>query len=133
MAANTSPLFALTPYSPYAELTATTTDKTGATTTNMKTLVTAGTNGTKVTQIGCKVAGTSVAALLLIFITDTSGANPKLYDEIVISAITSSTTVATFRQINTYTDLELKSGQLVQVGVTALSANVEAWAQQGDY
>jgi hypothetical protein len=99
----------------------------------MKTLVTAGSNGTKVSQLGCKVEGTSVAALLLVFVTDTSGANPKLYDEIVISAITSSTTVATFRSITSYSDLQLASGQLVQVGVTALSANVQAWAQQGDF
>lgn len=133
MAANTDPLFPLVPLFAYSELSATTTDKTGGTTTNMKTLVTAGTNGTKVSQIGCKCEGTSVAGILLIFITDTSGANPKLFDEIVISAITSSTTVTTFRGFNAYSDLELKSGQLIQVGVTAISANVQCWAQQGDY
>lgn len=133
MAANTNPIFALTPKMAYAELTGTTTDKTGATTTNMRTLVTAGTNGTKVSQIGCKVEGTSVASILLVFITDTSGANPKLFDEIAISAITSSTTVIAFRGFTSYSDLQLASGQLIQVGVTALSANVQAWAQQGDF
>ncbi|HSY77903.1 MAG TPA: hypothetical protein VK890_13640, partial [Bacteroidia bacterium] len=78
-------------------------------------------------------AGTSVAATLLIFITDTSGTNPKLFDEIVISAVTSSNTIASFRAMNSYSDLELKSGQLIQVGVTALSADIIAWAQQGDF
>jgi hypothetical protein len=133
MAANTSPLFALTPNSPYAEVTGTTTDKTGGTTTNLVTLVTAGSNGTKVTQIGCKCEGTSVAGTFLIFITNTSGTSPKLFDEMVISAITSSTTVTTFRQINSYSDLELASGQKILVGVTTISANVLGWAQQGDF
>jgi len=133
MSANTDPIFAITPKMNFADLSGTTTDKTGGTTTNMKTLVTAGSNGTKVTQIGVKIAGTSVAGTLLIFITDTSGANPKLFDEILISAITSSTTVVTFRAFNTYSDLELASGQLIQVGVTALSADAIAWAQQGDF
>jgi hypothetical protein len=128
-----SPPFPQVPYMPFADLSGTTTDKTGATTTNMKTLVTAGTNGSKITLIGCKGAGTSVAATLLIFITDTSGTNPKLFDEIVISAVTSSNTIASFRAMNSYSDLELKSGQLIQVGVTALSADIIAWAQQGDF
>jgi len=133
MSANTDPLFPLVPYCPSATVSGTTTDRTGATTTNMVTLVTAGTNGTKVSQIGCKVAGTSVAATLLIFITNTSGTSPVLFDEIVISAVTASNTAASFRGFNSYSDLELKSGQLIQVGVTALSANVIAWAQQGDF
>ncbi len=119
MSANTSPVFSLTPLCFYAELTATTTDKTGGTTTNMKTLVTALStgNGTKVTQIGCKVEGNSAAGLLLIFITDTSGNNPKLFDEILISSVTSNTTTSTFRAFNSYSDLQLKAGQLIQVGV----------------
>ncbi|HTB05335.1 MAG TPA: hypothetical protein VK806_00180 [Bacteroidia bacterium] len=133
MAANTDPIFALTPKMAYAEITGTTTDKTGGTTTNMVTLVTAGSNGTKISQIGFKCEGTSTAGLFMIFITNTSGTSPKLFDEIVISAVTSSTTVATNRAMNSYSDLELASGQLIQVGATTLSANIEAWAQQGDF
>jgi hypothetical protein len=133
MSANTDPLFPITPKKAYAELTGTTTDRTGATTTNMKTIVTAGSNGTKVSEVTVKVEGTSVAAQLLIFITDTSGNNPRLYDEITISAVTASNTVGSARASNSYSDLELASGQLIQVGITALSANAMCWAQQGDY
>jgi len=133
MAMTYNPPFPQTPKKAYAEVTGTTTDRTGATTTNMVTLVTAGSNGTKVTEITVKIEGISVASTLLIFITNTSGSSPKLYDEIIISAITASSTVASFKGSNTYSDLELASGQLIQVGVTALSANAMCWAQQGDF
>lgn len=133
MGANTSPIFALTPNLAFQSITGTTTDKTGGTTTNLKTLLTAGTNGCKVTQIGYKVEGTSTAGLLLIFVTDTSGTNPKLFDEISIAAVTSSTTVATNRTFTAYNDLQLAAGQKILVGATTLSANVIAFAQYGDF
>jgi hypothetical protein len=133
MAANTIPIFPLAPNTPVAVVTATTTDKTGATTTNMVDLVTGATDGTKVTQISYKCQGTSVAALLLIFITDNAGANPKLYDEILIAAVTTSNTTPTDRAVNLYDDLQLKAGQKIKVGVTALSGNVNVWASTGDY
>lgn len=130
---NTSPIFAITPNLAYQTISGTTTDKTGGTTTNLKTLVTAGANGTKVTQIGFKVEGTSTAGLLLIFVTDTSGSNPKLFDEISIAAVTSNTTTATNRVFTAYNDLQLASGQRILVGATTLSANVIAFAQVGDF
>lgn len=133
MPANTNPIFALTPNCASAKITAATTDKTGATTANIKTLFTAGANGAKVTQIGFKCEGTSVTALLLIWITDTGGANPTLFDELPIAAVTTSNTVATNRAISAYNDLQLAPGQQIQVAVTAISGNVIAWAQTGDF
>ena len=139
MSANTSPVFAITPNMAYAEITATTTDRTGVTTTNVQLLVSAGSNGTKVSQIGCKVEGVSVAGCLLIFISNGligSGGALKLFDELIISAVTPSTTAASFRSFNAYSDLELKTGQYIYVGITAISSgpvNVLAWAQQGDF
>jgi hypothetical protein len=130
---NYTPIFPDSPNAPYARITGTTTDRTGATPANMVDLFTAGTDGAKVTQIGCKVEGTSVASQLLIFITDASGSNPRLFDEIAISAVTASNTVASFRGFNSYSDLQLKGGQKILVGVTAISANVIAWASTGDY
>lgn len=132
-APNSSPIFALTPYCPPVAVTGTTTDRTGATATNLLTLYTGGTNGSKITQIICKIAGTSVASSVLIFITDKNGANLSLFDEIAVSAITASNTVASFRAVNVYTDLELQSGQIIKVGVTALSANAIIWCQAGDF
>jgi hypothetical protein len=134
MAANTSPIFALVPETKIVTVTTATTDRTGATTTNLVELLTAGTDGTKITQIGAKVAGTNTACLVLIFITDTAGANPKLFDEIALEAIPASTTQASFRDVTAYSDLQLKSGQKVLVGITvAQAAGVNIFAIKGDY
>jgi len=132
--ANTSPIFALTPETAIVTVTAATTDRTGATTANLSELLTAATDGTKITQIGAKVAGTNTACLVLIFITDTAGANPKLYDEIALEPITASTTVTSERQVTAYSDLQLKAGQKVQVGITvAQTDGVNIFAIKGDY
>ena len=91
MAANTSPIFALTPELSFATVTGATTDRTGATMTTTVTLLTAATNGTKITKIGAKVAGTNSATLVLIFVSDSTGANFKLFDEIALTNTTAGT------------------------------------------
>jgi hypothetical protein len=132
--ANTKPIFPLTPETAMVTVSAATTDRTGATTANLVDLLTAGTNGTKITQIGAKVAGTNTACLVLIFITDTNGLNPKLYDEIAMEVVTASTTVTSQRQVTAYSDLQLKSGQKVLVGITvAQTDGVNIFAIKGDY
>ena len=134
MPANTSPIFALSPELAFATVTAATTDRTGATMTNTVTLLTAATNGTKITQIGAKVAGTNAGTLVLIFISDSSGANFKLFDEIVLSAITPGTITTSQRAVTAYSDLQLKAGQVVKVGTTvAVSDGVNCFAIKGDY
>jgi hypothetical protein len=134
MAANTSPIFALVPEAKFVTVTAATTDRTGATTTNLVELLTATTDGTKITQIGAKVAGNNVATIALIFITNTSGTSPKLFDEIALQAVTASTTTTSQRQVTAYSDLQLKSGQKVLVGITvAVSDGVNIFAIKGDY
>jgi len=133
MPANTSPIFALTPKLALGRITATTTDKTGATTTNLITLYTAATNGTKVTQIGFKFVGTSTAGTFLIFISDTDGTTLRLFDELLMSAVTSSTTAITHRQVISYSDLQLASGQKIIVGATTANTNIDVFAQIGDF
>jgi len=134
MPANTSPIFALSPELAIATVTDATTDRTGATMTNTITLLTAATNGTKITQIGAKVAGTNAGTLVLIFISDSSGANFKLFDEIVLSAITAANTQTSQRAVTAYSDLQLKAGQVVKVGITvAVSDGVNLFAIKGDY
>ena len=134
MPANTSPIFALTPELAIATVTGATTDRTGATMTNTVTLLTAATNGTKITQIGAKVAGTNAATGVLIFISDSSGANFKLFDEIGLAGVTASTTTTSQRVVTAYSDLQLKAGQVVKVGITvAVTDGVNIFAIKGDY
>jgi hypothetical protein len=133
MPANTTPIFALTPQLDWARITGTTTDKSGLTTANLVTLVSATTFGTKVTQIGFKFVGTSTAGTLLIFISDTDGTTLRLFDEILITAVTSSTTALSARQVNFYSDLQLKSGQRILVGATTVNTPIDVFAQIGDF
>ncbi len=133
MAQNTNPVFSLVPLTAATTITGTTTDKSAATAANIKVLYTAVTNGTKIGQIGVKFVGTSTAGILLIWITDTAGANPILFDEILYTAITSSATVATARVVNVYSDLQLKSGQQIWVGATTVNTNVYSFASIGEF
>lgn len=134
MPQNTSPIFAQTPVLAQTYLTGSYTDRTGAT-AGLATLVTAGASGSKVTQIGTKFTGNTVTGSLLIFVTNTAGANPRLYDEVPVGALTVSTTSGSFRNVNTYTDFQINAGQLIQVGITALSSSVSCsvFASQGNF
>ena len=135
MAANTNPIFALIPETKIAEISAVTTDKTGATTTNLIELVTAATEGTKIAEIGYKAQGATVAGIFLIFITDTAGANPKLFDEIDIPAVTGSDTVDNASGYHSFSEFQLKSGQKILVGITTISDSdkINAYAKIGDF
>lgn len=133
MAQNTNPVFALKPETRLAKITGTTTDKSGATTTNLVDLVTGAADGTKVTQIKFKHEGNSSAGVALVFVTDTAGANPKLLAEGSYTAVTSSTTVTTAEVIIVLTDLQLKSGQKIQVGATVVTSNIHVTASIGDF
>lgn len=133
MAANVQPVFALKPETKTAIITGTTTDKSGATAANMVDLVSGATDGTKVTWIKAKHSGNSGAGQILIWITNTAGANPRLYAEISTSAVTSSATVATNENTLFTPDLQLKSGQKIQVGATVVSSNIHITASIGDF
>lgn len=134
MPQNTSPIFAQTPILAQTYVTGSYTDRTGAT-AGLYTLVTAGASGSKVTQIGAKFTGNTITGSVLIFVTNTAGTSPRLYDEIPIAAYTVSTVTGSYRAVNTYTDLQINAGQLIQVGVTALSSSVSCsmFASQGNF
>jgi hypothetical protein len=71
---------------------------------------------------------------VLIFVSDSSGANFKLFDEIGLGAVTASTTTTSQRAVTAYSDLQLKAGQVVKVGITvAVTDGVNIFAVKGDY
>ncbi len=133
MTANIAPIFALVPEVKRAVITAATTDKSGATPANLVELVEGAANGTKVTWTKFKHVGNSTAGLYLIFITDTAGANPRLYAELAIAAVTSSGTVATNENTLLLPDLQLKAGQKILVGATTATSNIHVTASAGDF
>lgn len=135
MPANKEPIFALVPEVKRAVIaaSATTTDKTGATPVNLVELVEGAANGTKVTWIKFKHTGTSTAGLYLIFITDTSGANPRLYAEILITAVPSSATALTHEATLSLLDFQLKAGQKILVGASSANTAIHITASIGDF
>jgi hypothetical protein len=133
MSANIAPIFALVPEIKRAVITTATTDKSGDTTTNLVELVAGSTNGTKVTWIKFKHVGNSTAGLYLVFITDTAGANPRLFAELASAAVTSSVTVATNENTIFTPDLQLKSGQKILVGASTATSNIHVTASVGEF
>lgn len=133
MAANKEPIFALIPEVKRVVITATTTDKSGAVPANLVELVVGATDGTKVMWIKFKHVANSTAGQYLVFVTDTAGANPRLYAELPIAAATSTATVATHENTLFLADLQLKAGQKIMVGATTATSNIHVTAQIGDY
>lgn len=97
----------------------------------LETLITAAASGTRVDRIS--VRGSSVTTdplasstcILRIFLTDTSGANPRLIEEIIIpSGDKSNTTLAASASIVFPGGLLMKSGQLLKCCQSVYAANV---------
>jgi hypothetical protein len=108
MAANTTPIFPLTPIVGIGTLTSATaiTSRANITgTTGLVQLTATSTNGTRVDAITVKGKGTTVASILSVWIYN--GTTSFLYDEFDVTAITASTTVDSFVLIKTYNNLTL--------------------------
>lgn len=118
MAANTSPIFPISPNIGFARLAAANTASDGSGT--LATLFTAGSEGSRVDYItwinSQATAAASTAMVGRVFLTDTSGNNPRLIAEIAIATATRSTTVIGATQTITFQGgLVLDSGQLIKV------------------
>ena len=92
MPANTQPIFTLTPRADVAQVTTANTARDGSGTP--VTICTAGANGTRIDLVRICATGTTTAGVVRLFIHN--GTSAFLYDEILVSAITPSTTVAVF-------------------------------------
>jgi hypothetical protein len=126
MAANTQPVFPLTPVIPVGNTLATAnTAKDG--TGTVATLYTAGVNGSKVSSIQIAYTGTSVATVLRLFINNgganSTPANNSLYQSISVPANTLSETAAA-ADINVPLSLTLPAGYklLATIGTTVAAA-----------
>ena len=136
---NTSPIFTLTPNCSSVIIDSANTARDGSGV--LFTIFTAGVNGSLLNKItftnSSSVVGTSVLKVCRIFVTDTSGANPRLRGEILLPLVTSSNTVIGATATFTFTDgLVLDAGQLIRVSqsLCATSAdNTSAIAEGGDY
>ena len=95
-------------------------------------LITGASTGTRILEIDAQCAATSAAALVNIFITTDSGTTWRLFDQITITAATSSNTVKANRNIATYANLVLPDAA-ARLGVTTtISQSTNIIALGGD-
>lgn len=121
MAANQKPVFALKPEIGKVAISTANTALDGSGTLS-SALVTATTDGCKVTKIWYKSEATTTAGMIRIFISDSAGANFDLFDEMLVTAITVGSTTKSAEGYITYSDLELKEGQIIKVSTTNATA-----------
>ena len=119
MAANTTPIFTLTPNCPTASL-GTTANTASDGSGTLVTLFTAGANGSLVDSVKFINAQASAAAssamVIRVFLTDNAGANPRLIEEVALATATRSTSaIGATVTINFLNGLPLVSGQLIKV------------------
>ncbi len=139
MAANTTPIFPLTPVVGYARVAAANTARDGSGT--ITTLVTGDTDGTRIDYIVITSAQASAAAnsamVCRVFITDNAGANPRLLREIQLAAVTASNTVVGSTQTIFFPNgLVLPSGVILKVAQSVYAGaqdQVDYLAFGGDY
>lgn len=108
MPANTAPIFPLSPVIGIATLTTATavTSRANITgTTGLVQLTATSTNGTRVDAITITGKATTVASIVDVWIYN--GTTSFLFDEILVTAVTASTTVAAFNFTKGYTNLVL--------------------------
>ena len=122
MAANTTPIFTLTPNIGMARVATSSTTRDGSATSSISIGLTAGPNGTRIDRITITSATlaigvTSSAMVARVYISDTTGANYRLYKEVAMVA-TSPTAVAIGMNttINIAGGLIIRSGQQIGCG-----------------
>ncbi len=136
MAANTTPIFPLTPKVSWGtDLQTANTAKDG--TGTVVTLMTAGANGSRVDYIRVRATGTNTATVLRIFINNgadpTVATNNVLHTEATIAATTLSE-VAALAETTIQMDLALPPGYKLTATIgTTVAALLKVSAVYGDY
>jgi len=101
----TSPAFAVTPR--IGNVSIATAEASYTAPTNVGTLITGASTGTRIAEIVVKLAATSAAAVVRVFLHD--GTTYFLLDELTVAAATGSATVQQARVSTTYNNLILPS------------------------
>lgn len=93
--ASATPNFAVTPKQTDATLTTADAARSNPS-TSVITVFTAASTGSICTRIAVAAMGTTTAGVVRLFITNDGGTNKRLLEEIIVPAITPSTTIAVF-------------------------------------
>lgn len=131
MAANTSPIFPLTPKIGSAVLATANTARTASGVTNLSALITAGTSGTRVDLIKITATAAVVAGVVRIWRYPGSS-NALLLKEILVVATTPSTSVETFTYDWYPSNLVLAAGDVL-LASTHQTNDFNVFVFAGDY
>jgi hypothetical protein len=125
----TSPNFASTVQIGVGSLSTADTARTG-TPTNVVTIFTAGASGSRIDEVNIIATGTTTAGVVRLWIF--TGSVYYLFEEILVSAITPSTTLATFNTTITFNNLMLPAGHSLRA-TTNNSEGFNVIAFGGDF
>jgi hypothetical protein len=139
MPANTAPIFTVAPNCPVVDIAAANTARDGS--GSLVTLFTAGANGSRIDFIKFTSAQATPAAsslrVIRVFLTDTGGANPRLIEEVILTAVTASNTTAGATTTLTFTGgLVIASGQIIKVAQSVYASAADTThviARGGNY
>lgn len=134
-----NPQFTATPRATGSRVAAANTARDGS--GSLVTSFTAGASGSRldfITFISATAAvGTPSAKVCRVFLTDTSGANPRLVQEVALAATASSNTAIGATATITFTNgLVIASGQLVQTTISVYAGvadQTDVIARGGDF
>jgi hypothetical protein len=137
MAANTIPIFPLTPKIGYGSATLQTANTAKDGTGTVTTIMTAGANGSRVDYVRVRATGTNTATVLRVFINNgsdtTVAANNVLFTEATIAATTLSE-VAALAETTIQLDLPLPAGYKLTCAIgTTVAALLVVSSVHADY
>lgn len=130
MAANTDPIFTLSPIAGYANFGTANTNRDGSGT--LGTLLTAGSNGARVTNFRFQATGTTTAGVIRLYKYDGS-TTARLLKEIIVAAVTPSTSVEAWSgEWKPTFPIVLPSGYSIRVS-TNNAETFNGFADAGDF
>lgn len=134
MAANTSPIFTLTPVFGWTQISTANTNRDGTGTTG--SMIAGGTNGTRISRIRIQSSGSQINnGMIRIFVQLPSGSPVMLYDEVAVPATVTSASAVGFDYSLEYTGERAivlpASAKLLASTTTTDPFNV--FAEGGDY
>lgn len=132
MAANTTPIFTITPQVGRVRIATANAARDG--TGTLGAVITGGTNGTRIDRIVITATATTTAGMIRLFIDD--GSNVRAWKEVVVTAITVGAAVAAFTATISSPDsqplLVLPSTYILKAG-THNAESFDVTCSAGDY
>lgn len=130
----TTPAYAATPRNGMAVVSTANTNRDG--TGTIGTIFSAGASGSRIDKIIIKAQGTTTAGMVRLFIHD--GSNARLFDEVLVQAITPSATVLSFQAVLAANQITVELPLIIPSGYSlrASTHNAESFniiAMGGDF